>query len=452
MEKFLTKSNLFALAFSLLGLFFPAELRGQDFTGYTSPQTVVQNVFAAQSTPAVTPVPISQTCVPTNGSPCGINNLGQSIHFLTYTVSGTTPCNVDIRLEGANAAGGPFIPISEDGTDNPSQTSPSQGGGVFATGYYAILRANLVSIGNSCTVTATYTGTSATTPIANSIYAASQGYRKFVFNGTNFPGPAPLTNSIRTPAGTTGGRIFLFVSGGGGLANTVVNVTNQIGFGMISQVILSKTITASLTSQTVVLDVPDVPASYLNFSLIPGTNCTTTCAATMVYQFSGAPTEISALSPVLQTSRATSSSFVAETSTTNPGANAQLLNVWPDGTAGAPTTYYEQLVLGSSVAVQVNVVLISTQGSTCTAVTATNLHGNNSGITSTPPLSQVFSSCTVAPTSVRNLYSIFVPAGDTRVIDLTGLLFEPASGGGISIQAAAAVTGTVTASLRFFER
>jgi len=47
---------------------------------------------------------------------------------------------------------------------------------------------------------------------------------------------------------------------------------------------------------------------------------------------------------------------------------------------------------------------------------------------------------------------VLVPAGDTRVISLDGYVIRGVDGAGLSIQMAAALTGTVNATLTWFER
>src|ERR1700690_4190141 len=94
-----------------------------QFLGYTSPQTITQTIFKNQTSSALVV----------------LNNVGQSIHYLTYS-SSTSPCLMNIRLEGSydNVA---FSPFSEDGADSdfsPGTFAGTARPGLVASGYFPV--------------------------------------------------------------------------------------------------------------------------------------------------------------------------------------------------------------------------------------------------------------------------------------------------------------------------
>lgn len=144
-----TKDWKWCLAPALVSLFLlgcaPRQAQAQ-FIGFVSPQTTTTEVFSAQATPAVSAV---------------VRNVGQSVHYLTYTTSGTVT-QLAIQLEGSSD-GINFIRISDVGTNIGS-------GGVFANVYLPVIRANLTTLVGVGTITATYSGSSVSPGPATGIF------------------------------------------------------------------------------------------------------------------------------------------------------------------------------------------------------------------------------------------------------------------------------------------
>jgi uncharacterized protein (UPF0333 family) len=211
---------LTTLAVLLAGGIFASPVSAQ-FNGYTSPQTVYQKVFAAQTTaavsPSVNPQAPSASCTPTNGTPCNIPNLGQSIHSVTYTITNpcTTGLSLDIRIEATND-GANWFSISEDATDqNSASIQGSSTGGITAIGSYSGFRVNLVSLscpsGQTPAITAFYSGTSTSAPSTTGVFYQASPYRKILLQ--NFPTTSaaqPVT--ISSPTGNSGGTIYISCS------------------------------------------------------------------------------------------------------------------------------------------------------------------------------------------------------------------------------------------------
>ena len=188
--------TIFALLFSSFALCPSASAQ---FIGYSSPQTVNQKVFSGQTTAAVSPASSPFPCTPTNGTPCGIENIGQSIHAITYTIANpcTTGFSMVLHLEATND-GVNWFAISEDAVDqNTSLIQGSGASGLTAIGSYAGYRVNLSQLacasGQSPAVTVFYSGTSTSNPTAVGAFYQSSPYRKVIVQNQ------PTTSAFASP-------------------------------------------------------------------------------------------------------------------------------------------------------------------------------------------------------------------------------------------------------------
>lgn len=252
MKRFLLK-NLPSLLLSLAGLFFPATLQAQ-FNGYSSPQTVVQTAFSGQTTAAVTPnnspgPPGALTCVPTNGSPCGLPQQGQNTHFLTYTTTGSIT-ELLIRLEGS-LDGTRFFPIGDDAGDVSGTTAIA--GAICATGEYPVVRANLVRITGGGSLTASYAGTSGTAGCPVGGYNTGLQLRKSVF--VNAAANTSQTAFISAPFGNMQGYLILIPTSPPQTfpAGSTITVTGILGGAAVSSVLGLPISSAAIASQPIVV-------------------------------------------------------------------------------------------------------------------------------------------------------------------------------------------------------
>lgn len=215
------KRNATFFVVFLLALATGAQRARAQFIGYTSPQSAQQKVFSAQTTAQTTPV-ATVSCTPVNGTPCGIPNIGQTVHFLTYTVAGSAT-TIQIRLEGS-FDGSTWIPISDDATDLTK-------GEVVGVGYYPAVRANLVTCtgcGGAVTVTANYSGVSASPSTPSGSYNPSQQIRKVLFVQVS-AGSNQSSGLVSAPYGSASGFLVLLCTGGTFPANSTVGVGVTIG-------------------------------------------------------------------------------------------------------------------------------------------------------------------------------------------------------------------------------
>jgi hypothetical protein len=195
-----------AKLYHLLALFFlvactPPPRAYAQFLGAVGLQTVeVPKVLNAVTAATTTPLTCTGVVSVPGGTAC-IQNLGQTIHILNYTVTGT-PTLIQIRLEGS-WDGATFVPISDDATDLTN-------GEVVGLGFYPAVRANLVQcVGcGGVTVTANYSGHFAGPSNLYGFYNPSQQYRKVVF--TNVPANAnQQIKGIVLPFGTQNGVLIV---------------------------------------------------------------------------------------------------------------------------------------------------------------------------------------------------------------------------------------------------
>jgi hypothetical protein len=196
-----------------------------QFLGYTSPQTVNQNVFT------------SVGCAASPLKSANLQNVGQSIHIVTYSVSGGSSPTI-VRIMGGTD-GVNFTQISDEGMGTTSTFS----GTLIGYGSYPFIQVWVVGGNSGCVATINYQGTSvgATNPATGSVDVTT--YQKLVFLGqaagtstsTDFLVPYGNMGGVMvflgssTPSGSTitiqgdsGGPLFTFTTPANNNANFVV--------------------------------------------------------------------------------------------------------------------------------------------------------------------------------------------------------------------------------------
>lgn len=227
---------------AILLLFLLAVPARSQFVGFTSPQTVTQTALNAAG----------------GATTFNVQNLGQNMHFLSYTRTGTVSL-LDLRMEGSND-GVTFFPISDDAVDVTTTS-----GVLYAVGYYPVVRVNLVAIAGGGTITANYTGTSGSSspPTGNSYTGSLQG-KKVVFS--NLPMNANQNTTLLTQNNNTAG--FLFIVGTAAFpAGSSITISSQIGNAGLTAVLPSTSLTG--VSQ-ILLPVSSSPATAAAINYISG--------------------------------------------------------------------------------------------------------------------------------------------------------------------------------------
>ena len=308
------KRNTTVFVVFLLALAACAQRASAQFIGYTSPQSAQQKVFSGQTTAQTTPV-ATVSCTPVNGTPCGIPNIGQTVHFLTYTVGGGGAATIQIRLEGS-FDGSTWITISDDATD-------LTGGEVVGVGYYPAVRANLVTCagcGGAVAVTANYSGVSSSPAVPYGFYNPSQQVRKVVFTNQSVAGGFVTATGVAAPYGSTAG--FILVTG------TIVNGSSVSIVGHVGQVSLSGLLTCN-TVNGLSTDICFVPASPANNVDVTFTGNGSTVSLYYIFYPPGQAGPASAQPPGTVNKESTSAvnTAVSQTITANTGQRAHLYSV-----------------------------------------------------------------------------------------------------------------------------
>jgi hypothetical protein len=197
--------NILRLAIILFACALPASAQ---FLGYTSPQTVNQNVFT------------NANCATSPLKSANLQNVGQSIHIVTYSVSGDSATNI-VRVMGGTD-GVNFSQISDDGMGLASAFS----GTLVGYGSYPFIQVWVVGGNSGCVATINYQGTSvgATNPGTGSVDVTA--YQKLVFLAQQ-AGTSTSTNFL-PPYGNMGG-VLLFLGGSTPAGSTITIQGNSGG-------------------------------------------------------------------------------------------------------------------------------------------------------------------------------------------------------------------------------
>lgn len=195
---------------AVLLLFLLAVPVRAQFIGYTSPQTVNQQIFNAVNTTQVSPLsnasPSACNAIPIGVAACAIPNLGQSIHYVTVRVSATA--NFRLTLEGSND-GSAWFAMAESSSDSGLNGASPGFSGFFASGSFNAYRLNLQVGTISGTMQVWYSGTSVSTGAPGGDFNASAAYRRILALAPNSALTlTAITKTIYPPAGNTAGTVY----------------------------------------------------------------------------------------------------------------------------------------------------------------------------------------------------------------------------------------------------
>lgn len=326
-----------------------------QFLGSVSPQTVTQQVFAGQTTAARTPIPPSLplSCTPTNGSPCGVRNLGQTFHYLTYTPS-TPSCVVDFAIV-ASLDGVNYFNISADASaNNVLIGNGNAGAGVFASGWFPVVAINLANISNCAGgVSAFYSGTSSAGASSFGVFAQSTGVRQNVLQNNNLNAGLTIT-TLPTPANSTGGRIYLLCSVTCGAGTNQFSVLDSPSPPLTQRTIA--TFTAANSTALQVFVIPAITTPYVQITFPAGNFATTNASAYYEFDAPGSPAATANLYREINTNASTqvrTGLGFLESIVVNNAGSAWTMQVFDNsacsGTAIAGATAFTVPTAGSSL-------------------------------------------------------------------------------------------------------
>ncbi len=194
------KLLLYSLA-ALLLIGYAAQPAAAQFVGYTSPQTVNQQIFSAVNTTQTSPVATFPCTPQVGGTGCGIPNIGQSIHYITVRASST--CNFRLTLQGSND-GLNWFDMAESSSDSGLNGGSPGFGGFAGSGSFNAYRLNLQVGTCSGTLNVWYSGTSVTSGSVGGNLNYSSQYRRILALAPNSTTGLTLTATSKTIYPTNG--------------------------------------------------------------------------------------------------------------------------------------------------------------------------------------------------------------------------------------------------------
>lgn len=154
----------------------------------------------------------------------------------------------------------------------------------------------------------------------------------------------------------------------------------------------------------------------------------------------------SSTSPLQTVSDLFAQSYTATSATiTNPVITSDVLMINPN--AGARTLYLDRIVFTASAAATVTLQTTTTVGSTCSSITPVNLKTAGGGASTATTQSACASH---GAGSTVGFYAI--PAGQSVTFDLRGFVLPAGSSNGLDALMTAALTGTISAELFWYEK
>lgn len=175
-----------------------------------------------------------------------------------------------------------------------------------------------------------------------------------------------------------------------------------------------------------------------------------TCTSSQNFNYS-VPNNVAALIPFDANSQSLGQSYNGSGSQTNPVAGQLIAGVNSTASVVKVTGYMDSVTLSTSVADTLTVTWTSNTG-TCTETNPLSTRasaGASGGVASQAFTFRV--TCTVTPTASVTIVVISLPAGGAFTYDLKGFSIAPNNGNGIQVTSAA-VTGTVSASFKWYEK
>jgi hypothetical protein len=204
----------------------PIHVTAQQPVSFATVQAKVMNaVTAAQATPSGAS---ATSCTPpvAANTACQVPSVGQGFHTVTWTTTGSSGF-VRLRLEGSGD-GSTWFPISADSTVAISNTIA--GGSVYAFGYFAAIRVNLLTFtsGGGATLTANYSGSSGFGPLQG-VFNAGQQITNIAWSQSPLPNNTVTEVVLNTSFANTYGQLVYQVSGETAGSSISVSSTDVAG-------------------------------------------------------------------------------------------------------------------------------------------------------------------------------------------------------------------------------
>lgn len=163
--------------------------------------------------------------------------------------------------------------------------------------------------------------------------------------------------------------------------------------------------------------------------------------------FNNAPLTVSSVTPLQVATEGLGQAYAVPSQTlTNPAGTGTVIHV--NNGSRTRSIFYDRLILLCSANCTMSVIGTGGLGGTCTTLSSSNLKINSTVSTAT-----LEGSCATQPTSTGTLIGPFIfPANIPTVIDLRGIMAPAGTPNGVSLVMTAALTGTVNASMFWYEK
>jgi hypothetical protein len=203
------KTSIYLFAAVLL-LGCSAERADAQFIGYSSPQTVNQQIFSAVNTTQASPLsnanPALCQTIPISTPACAIPNVGQSIHYITIRSSAGR--NIRVTLQGSND-GVNWFDMGESSSDPGLNSSGVGFSGFAASGSFSAYRINFIAGNGSGSSSVWYSGTSVSNGSIGGALNLSAQYRRILALAPNSSLTLTATQvPVFPPAGNSVGTLY----------------------------------------------------------------------------------------------------------------------------------------------------------------------------------------------------------------------------------------------------
>lgn len=310
--------------------------------------------------------------------------------------------NVNIQITNPNATGGGANAIPWSSNNVAYVLAPLTPDYGFCV---SVVNNNPTSA-HSFSVTAFQSGDSAVTD-----YSHNTGrYASLAIVGTPSPVPASTTNTF-----------FVRSNGAAKMAFVFSGATTQAGNPDTVDIYAVQTIASGCGTVN-----PTTGQSYTLSTPNSGTSSTL---------------------PIQVISDGISQAFYSQNVVVNPAINSYIISVINNNST--KSIYYDHIIIASTAAATINIFPVTSVGTACSADTVGNVK-ITSGVTNIAVVNA--SPCTTGPTNGAVIFNgMPIPASITT-IDLRGLIAPLNTISGLSVQMSAALVGTITVTIFWYEK
>jgi hypothetical protein len=154
-----------------------------------------------------------------------------------------------------------------------------------------------------------------------------------------------------------------------------------------------------------------------------------------------------ALQPIQAHSENFGQSYLAAQTITNPALGQLIIGVVP-AVSNTRTTFFSRVLISTSASGEVDINTVTTTGTGCTTTGASD---NALRFGQPNPATLGIGTCTTNPAPITS-FKIFLAANSQFVFDASGIISNINGSGGLTVTTPAAITGSVHASIFYYEK